>query len=191
MFSYRCLTGLPHRYEIANSPRVAVNLCRGGYSRRTIFRKPTKSPNIRKKPKVVMIFDIQKTLIYALVQKLRFVFKLMIKAWSPVGPLCGLKPFDWLRVLWIEHQFENESKSINLGGFEFIIDAAANDVNGDNRKTGCVRFLRRDKNAFHFAGEKIGGLQATGDALTSGTWLNGLIVRPVSWPPESGQSVEP
>ena len=60
-------------------------------------------------------------------------------------------------------------KSIKLGGSEFIIDAAANDVNVDHRKTGCVRFLRRDKNAFHFANEKIGGLQATGDALTSGT----------------------
>jgi len=42
----------------------------------------------------------------------------------------------------------------------------------DHRKTGCVRFLRRDNNAFHFSDKKIGGLQATGDALASGTELN-------------------
>ena len=63
-------------------------------------------------------------------------------------------------------------KSIKLGSSEFIIDAAANDVNKDHRKTGCVRFLRRDNNAFHFSDKKIGGLQPTGDALESGTGLN-------------------
>ena len=63
-------------------------------------------------------------------------------------------------------------KSIKLGSSEFIIDDAANDVNKDHRKTGCVRFLRRDNNAFHFSDKKIGGLQPTGDALESGTGLN-------------------
>ena len=45
-------------------------------------------------------------------------------------------------------------------------------MNKDHRKTGCVRFLRRDNNAFHFSDKKIGGLQPTGDALESGTRLN-------------------
>ena len=45
-------------------------------------------------------------------------------------------------------------------------------MNKDHRKTGCVRFLRRDNNAFHFSDKKIGGLQPTGDALASGTGLN-------------------
>ena len=45
-------------------------------------------------------------------------------------------------------------------------------MNKDHRKTGCVRFLRRDNNAFHFSDKKIGGLQPTGDALESGTGLN-------------------